>query len=102
MLQLRAALVTRLARSLAPPDDLQCCSDQRLLPPRATILICDVPRPPAGSSYYQNRKGKNTMTTTMRNPAETSSDRVLAITRIFNAPRHLVFETWTKKKHLDR
>jgi uncharacterized protein YndB with AHSA1/START domain len=42
------------------------------------------------------------MTTIMRNPAETSSDRVLAITRIFNAPRHLVFEAWTKKKHLDR
>ena len=28
------------------------------------------------------------------------ANRVLEITRIFSAPRHLVFEAWTKTEHL--
>ncbi|MBI3798468.1 MAG: SRPBCC domain-containing protein [Deltaproteobacteria bacterium] len=36
-----------------------------------------------------------------RNNAATESDeRVLVITRIFDAPRHLVFKAWTEPKHL--
>ena len=35
-------------------------------------------------------------------PAEAPADRVLVITRVFAAPRHLVFEAWTKKEHLDQ
>ena len=29
-------------------------------------------------------------------------DRALAISRVFNAPRSLVFEAWTRKEHLDK
>jgi uncharacterized protein YndB with AHSA1/START domain len=39
------------------------------------------------------------MPETKNNPA---ADRSLVLTRVFNAPRHLVFEAWTKKEHLDR
>jgi len=31
-----------------------------------------------------------------------SDEKVLSITRIFDAPRHLVFEAWTNPKHLKR
>ena len=31
-----------------------------------------------------------------------SKDPVLAITRVFDAPRSLVFQAWTRKEHLDR
>ncbi len=30
-----------------------------------------------------------------------NTDRTLVLTRIFDAPRHLVWEAWTKKEHLD-
>jgi uncharacterized protein YndB with AHSA1/START domain len=36
------------------------------------------------------------------NPSGTSSDRTLVINRVFDAPRHLVFEAWTKKEHLEK
>ncbi|MCE0484562.1 MAG: SRPBCC domain-containing protein [Methylacidiphilales bacterium] len=42
------------------------------------------------------------MTATKNNPAETPADRTLVITRVFDAPRSLVYEAWTKKEHLDR
>jgi uncharacterized protein YndB with AHSA1/START domain len=32
----------------------------------------------------------------------TPSDREVAITRVFNAPRRLVFEAWTNPKHVPR
>jgi uncharacterized protein YndB with AHSA1/START domain len=35
-------------------------------------------------------------------PSHTTAERSLTITRIFDAPRHLVFEAWTKKEHLDQ
>jgi uncharacterized protein YndB with AHSA1/START domain len=31
-----------------------------------------------------------------------SDDRVLNMTRVFDAPRSLVFQTWTRKEHIDR
>lgn len=31
---------------------------------------------------------------------ETPADRVLTLTRVFDAPRHVVFEMWTKGEHL--
>ena len=34
--------------------------------------------------------------------AATTSDRELVITRVFDAPRRLVFEAWTKPEHLSR
>ena len=42
------------------------------------------------------------MTTTKNNSAEATSDRSLVISRVFDAPRRLVFEAWTKKEHLDQ
>lgn len=33
---------------------------------------------------------------------EGPADRVLVLTRVFDAPRQLVFEAWTKKEHLDQ
>jgi uncharacterized protein YndB with AHSA1/START domain len=36
------------------------------------------------------------------NSAPQPADRVLVITRVFDAPRRLVFEAWTTKEHLDR
>jgi uncharacterized protein YndB with AHSA1/START domain len=41
---------------------------------------------------------KNRRTLTMTMP----SDREIVFTRVFNAPRRLVFEAWTKPKHLMR
>ncbi len=41
------------------------------------------------------------MTTRKNSPPEKPAERVLVLTRIFDAPRHLVFEAWTKKEHLD-
>jgi len=35
-------------------------------------------------------------------PIDAPAERVLVLTRVFDAPRHLVFEAWTKKEHLDR
>jgi uncharacterized protein YndB with AHSA1/START domain len=35
-------------------------------------------------------------------PTQVPGDRVLVITRVFDAPRRLVFEAWTKKEHLDQ
>lgn len=34
--------------------------------------------------------------------AEPGADRALVITRVFDAPRSLVFQAWTRKEHLDR
>ena len=42
------------------------------------------------------------MTTRNDSLTEAPADRTLVITRVFDAPRHLVFEAWTKKEHLDR
>jgi uncharacterized protein YndB with AHSA1/START domain len=39
---------------------------------------------------------------TTKTSTEAPADRTLVLTRIFDAPRHLVFEAWTKKEHLDR
>jgi len=39
---------------------------------------------------------------TTATPTEIFADRVLVIRRIFNAPRRLVYEAWTKKEHLDK
>ncbi len=37
---------------------------------------------------------------TSTNPAANTSDRVLVITRVFDAPRSLVFQAWTDPQHL--
>jgi uncharacterized protein YndB with AHSA1/START domain len=42
--------------------------------------------------------GKEENNATQQQPA----DRVLVITRVFDAPRSLVFEAWTAKEHLDQ
>jgi len=42
------------------------------------------------------------MTERKNNPTEAPADRSLVLTRVFDAPRHLVFEAWTKKEHLDK
>jgi uncharacterized protein YndB with AHSA1/START domain len=42
------------------------------------------------------------MTTVTSNPIETFIDRVLVIRRVFDAPRRLLYEAWTKKEHLDK
>src|ERR1700754_1266323 len=42
------------------------------------------------------------MTTVTSNPIEIFTDRVLVIRRVFDAPRRLVYEAWTKKEHLDK
>lgn len=34
--------------------------------------------------------------------SEAESDREIVITRIFNAPRELVFKTWTDPKHIEQ
>ena len=34
--------------------------------------------------------------------AAPDADRELSIVRVFDAPRHLVFQAWTQKEHLDR
>ena len=34
--------------------------------------------------------------------ASEPEEKVLSITRIFDAPRHLVFEAWTKPEHLKK
>ena len=33
---------------------------------------------------------------------ETQSDRQIVITRVFNAPRELVFQAWTEPKHIEQ
>ena len=40
--------------------------------------------------------------TTKTNAGDAPADRTLVITRIFNAPRQLVWEAWTKKEHLEQ
>jgi uncharacterized protein YndB with AHSA1/START domain len=42
------------------------------------------------------------MTTTKNKSTEPPADRALILTRVFNAPRHLVFEARTQKEHLDQ
>src|SRR5205809_869076 len=51
--------------------------------------------------YSNYRKRKSTMmtkneTTTLATP----SDREIVITHVFNAPRQLVYDTWTKPEHI--
>lgn len=36
------------------------------------------------------------------NSTQRPADRVLVLTRVFDAPRSLVFEAWTDKEHLDQ
>jgi uncharacterized protein YndB with AHSA1/START domain len=42
------------------------------------------------------------MTETKNNLMEKPADRTLKLTRVFNAPRRLVFEACTKKEHIDQ
>ena len=42
------------------------------------------------------------MTTKIASPAKAPSDLALVLTRVFDAPRRLVFDAWTKKEHLDQ
>lgn len=42
------------------------------------------------------------MTTAKNKSTEAPADRSLVLTRVFDAPRHLVYEAWTKKEHLDQ
>lgn len=42
------------------------------------------------------------MTTLTPEPAASSAERTLTLTRVFDAPRRLVFEMWTKGEHLSR
>jgi uncharacterized protein YndB with AHSA1/START domain len=41
------------------------------------------------------------MTTIKDNLTPAPADRTLILTRVFDAPRELVWEAWTKKEHLD-
>ena len=38
----------------------------------------------------------------MTTKSENVADRTLVITRVFDAPRQLVWDAWTKKEHLDQ
>jgi len=40
------------------------------------------------------------MTTRINNPIEAPTDREVVITRVFNAPRSVVFKAWTDPKHV--
>jgi uncharacterized protein YndB with AHSA1/START domain len=40
------------------------------------------------------------MTTRKNNPPEEAADRAFVITRVFDAPRALVFKAWTDPKHV--
>ena len=42
------------------------------------------------------------MTITENKPATTRENRILKLSRVFDAPRHTVFEAWTKKEHVDQ
>jgi uncharacterized protein YndB with AHSA1/START domain len=42
------------------------------------------------------------MTKTENDLMEKTADRTLKLTRVFNAPRRLVFEACTKKEHIDQ
>jgi uncharacterized protein YndB with AHSA1/START domain len=42
------------------------------------------------------------MTTRKSSSMEAPAELSLIITRVFDAPRHLVFEAWTKQEHLDQ
>jgi uncharacterized protein YndB with AHSA1/START domain len=42
------------------------------------------------------------MTGKENDPTQRPVERVLVITRVFDAPRSLVFEAWTTKEHLDQ
>lgn len=41
-------------------------------------------------------------TTSQPKPTEDTSDREIVMTRVFDAPRELVWEAWSDTKHLDR
>jgi len=40
--------------------------------------------------------------TTKNNPPQSSDDLSITLTRVFDAPRSLVYEMWTKKEHMDK
>ncbi len=40
--------------------------------------------------------------TNKHNYPDIQSDRAIVITRVFNAPRHLVFKVWTEPKHIEQ
>jgi uncharacterized protein YndB with AHSA1/START domain len=42
------------------------------------------------------------MTTSKNNPVKETAEMKIVITRIFDAPRKLVYETWTKPEHLKK
>jgi uncharacterized protein YndB with AHSA1/START domain len=42
------------------------------------------------------------MTPLKNNPTQPDSDLSITVTRIFDAPRSLVYECWTKKEHMDK
>ena len=42
------------------------------------------------------------MTVSKDNSSEKPAELSLVLTRVFAAPRRLVFEAWTKKEHLDQ
>ena len=50
---------------------------------------------PAGSD-----SGRSAMENTRRAQVTTPSEREIVIERVFNAPRRLVFEAWTKAEHV--
>jgi len=35
-------------------------------------------------------------------PTQSDTDLSITLTRVFDAPRHLVYEAWTQKEHLDK
>ena len=42
------------------------------------------------------------MTAAKNNPTQSDTDLSITLTRVFDAPRSLVYECWTKKEHLDK
>jgi len=60
-----------------------------------------VARPNAGHSLNDSPK-ESLMNSTETLAITTPSEREVVITRVFNAPRFLVFEAWTNPKHVPR
>src|SRR5271170_5118913 len=57
-------------------------------------------KPKKRNMNAQNAKGAPPMTNAETFTVTTPTDREIVVTRVFNAPRKLVFEAWTNPKYL--
>src|SRR5207237_4356830 len=53
-------------------------------------------------THAEKPKGRSAMKNTGTVKFTTPTDREIVMTRVFDAPRRLVFEAWTKPEHLPR